>query len=348
MLGRSLDVWLHANVAYSDDPFNVVDLEGDEDFVPVKQLWSALGVTAEGYLDLLAEVRPYFRDGKLYVSEHLEQLPDGGRAKIRYLLVWLWRFRKFAESRWLTTSRSASAMVAGFLTGLEGLVALVRSIPGNSDFYLKGFGFLNPPGRRDFFVKTAVAGCVADAVQAKLLLDDRVHVIVEEIEDVMAEKLHKLHSISPQVWQLLARITGADWLDFRNETLTSAHISACYFTHGTLRDATQWPWCLCRGDIRANLLELGSMTEPPHEPATMKIWDCLQSPDISLETVVELVELLKLIPWSSNGVEQVHGSGALFKREHPDYGLEIREQNDWNPSALEASGANHQGGWSYH
>ena len=118
---------------------------------------------------------------------------------------------------------------------------------------------------------------------------------------------------------------GQPWQELRNAVLTIGNITGCYFAHGALRECDKWPWKLLDGDLRENPQALRAMATPPSNPLTMKIWDLLQSCEdaecISFDSIVAACELLLQLPWTSLGSEQVHGSAALFKREHPDYSM---------------------------
>ena len=49
------------------------------------------------------------------------------------------KFRKFTDSRWVTVRASCRALWVAVHTGVQGLVALIRSDKKNSDYWLHGF-----------------------------------------------------------------------------------------------------------------------------------------------------------------------------------------------------------------
>eukprot|EP00972_Heterocapsa_arctica_P050325 7400110-Heterocapsa_arctica.AAC.1 len=58
-------------------------------------------------------------------------------------MLYLFKFRKFTDSRWCTAGAACKALVAGLAVGLGGLVDLIRQDPTTSDWHMKGFSRLS-------------------------------------------------------------------------------------------------------------------------------------------------------------------------------------------------------------
>ena len=60
----------------------------------------------------------------------------------------------------------------------------------------------------------------------------------------------------------------------------------------------------------------------PDEPISKAIWHLLHRTDVPRAIIIAAVRLLGECPWCTLPCEQVHGSLAVFRRWHPDFGVE--------------------------
>jgi hypothetical protein len=58
------------------------------------------------------------------------------------LLLTVWKFRGFVDSRWLTAGHSSRSMVAASLTGISSMLEWAITFPGSGSFYLNGFWWI--------------------------------------------------------------------------------------------------------------------------------------------------------------------------------------------------------------
>ena len=96
---------------------------------PVMEFWQLLGVEVEAnMLESVACVNPWWKDGMLHVSAALPDETDK-LEKVSGVLLYLFLWRKFTDSRFCTIGPSLRAVLASLAVGLSGLVAVTREDP---------------------------------------------------------------------------------------------------------------------------------------------------------------------------------------------------------------------------
>ena len=163
MLHDHLPSWIKRRAMFVD--------ARDEEVEQALTLWVALGVESE-YADVLANLALRFRNGHLEVARAWEG-DDSVWDRVAVAILHVMRFRKFADSRWVTVGRSCRSVVASLLLGLDDLIDMVRSNPCTSQYYIGGYTRLSPSLRR-FCGIASFAAYVSDAFLCELLEDDRV------------------------------------------------------------------------------------------------------------------------------------------------------------------------------
>ena len=80
------------------------------------------------------------------------------------------------------------------------------------------------------------------------------------------------------------------------------------------------PWCYTRGNLAENLQELKTGPQPA-EPVSNHLWQLahLGYPD---HLLILTLQQLGQISWTTLPCEQMHGSLAVFRRWHPEFGAE--------------------------
>ena len=76
-----------------------------------------------------------------------------------------------------------------------------------------------------------------------------------------------------------------------------------------------------QGDIKANLQDLKE-DDRPQDVMPQQIWDLLHTPGYPMGLLVSSIRLLNEVPWTTLPAEQMHGSLAVFRRWHPEFGVE--------------------------
>eukprot|EP00974_Lingulodinium_polyedra_P015590 1510059-Lingulodinium_polyedra.AAC.1 len=81
------------------------------------------------------------------------------------------------------------------------------------------------------------------------------------------------------------------------------------------------PFHLCSGDLHQNLEELSQVPELPLEATTGKLWKLLRL-GFSRDALVECLELVASVSWSTTVTEQGHASASKINRCHDGMGTE--------------------------
>lgn len=157
-----LRLWLLKIVQFQKAPF-------DED--ALGEFWRALGVEADMVQEVM-RLNLCWSNGALLVSPECRGSPEL-MEDLAAVVLYLFRFRKFTESRWTTLGDSSRCLLCALAVGLEHFVDFVRKIPGVSDWHLGGFSRLSADIKR-FIGIVGLGAFVPDSVLLLLLEDDRV------------------------------------------------------------------------------------------------------------------------------------------------------------------------------
>ena len=270
----------------------------------------------------MVTVDPIWAEGALWVNrEVLEQ--EDAYALVSKCLLYIFKFRKFTESRWMSTSDAARGIVASCLVGLQALVDRCnRTYPQGVKYHLQGFGQLTPGLLRGATL-TALMGHVPEAMILELLEDDRVAKRLSLLEQAVQDEIAWLETLGPLVWSRCSHLLhgcpdplGARVL--RSDSITAALVTQSYIDFRVFSHARSLPWSLCRGDIAANLQSLQHSPTEPEDHLCQKLKELLQL-GYSPKLLEDAVGLLQEVHWSTIQVEQAHGSVSSVHRLHPDY-----------------------------
>eukprot|EP00972_Heterocapsa_arctica_P108642 15998745-Heterocapsa_arctica.AAC.1 len=178
------------------------------------------------------------------------------------VLFYLFRFRKFSSSRWVTIGETAKVLVGSLAVGLDGLVRMIREDKKASDFHIKGFAKFSLELRR-FCAVASVVAHVPDAILLELLEDDRVVRRADLLEETLLEELAWVAGMSQSFWLRLASVAGGDCFHktLRSDCMRASSIAAAYIRKGLFLVARSYPWSIAIGDIEENLVALGATAE---------------------------------------------------------------------------------------
>ena len=288
----------------------------DGDRQATYEYWTAIGVEPEA-VEQLTRLKLVWTGTRLQVAAD-HGFGDEVWGEVSSLLLYLLKWRKFSESRWLTLGVSCSSMAASLSVGLEALVAMVRADEHSSDYHLSGVSRLSSR-IKTFCVAGTVASRVSDAVLAEVLEDDRVALRVGELECAMRDEQEWVASMGEHIWIRLASLCG-EGMSFqvlRTRCVAAACVAGGYISRRVFREARQMPWSFLHGDVNANLHALLTMPMPVDE-TSQKLWQLVRL-GFNRAALVEAVKLMGDISWSTTSVEQAHGSMATLHRYHPMY-----------------------------
>ena len=163
--------------------------------------WIALGVEAKAS-DLLADLGLFWDEDCLKVDEAHAARKDL-ITDIEHLLLTVFKFKSFSDSRWVTMGGSSRTITAGRQLGLDTLVKMVRSDPKSSDYYIHGYAELTSEAQ--YYSTVAGMVCnIADALLLELLEDPRFALRASEVKAAVHEEADWLRSVDTWVWDRLA------------------------------------------------------------------------------------------------------------------------------------------------
>jgi hypothetical protein len=239
------------------------------------QFWLCMGVQPE-WIDLVARFDPQWVAGRLVVRESSRdgQSSDEDLAKC---LLYLYKFKSYSESRWMTLGTSLRLFVAARAAGLDGLVQNVREDPKSSGYYIGGYSKLTE-GLRYYTVVAAILGYVPEAFLLEVLEDDRIAMRPKVYKDIVVEEIRYIDSIADFTWGRLARLVSptTTGTEIRTKVLQGAWVALGFLDQRVFRVVRDYPWKLVVGDIQNNLEELAELEDPPEEPVARKVHGLLR------------------------------------------------------------------------
>ena len=307
-----LPAFLSGHLAFSNEPYDVEQ---------VASFWRALGIEAH-MVEQIADINPWWSAGRLWVNGSLAQDPDSMQ-KISFVLLYMSKWRRFCDSRWITIGPCCRSLIWCLCVGLEGWVNMTRSDKSATDFHLHGFSRLSGDIRKLAAV-AALAAHVPDALLAEALIDDRLAKRARELKQSVVEEAMWVQSLGPFVWSRLAQVVGPGQSarELAHTTVHASLVALAYVNCSVFSVLEGYPWRLADGDIDANLDALAADPGVGLDPTTNKIKHSVQT-GMNRERLKAGVSLLQEIPWSTTPVEQAHASAACLQRYHPEYGTSM-------------------------
>lgn len=289
----------------------VVETESPE---VLTELWQSLGLE-DDIICLLVRYRLLWFDGALIVSADFQDDPELINELVAVLMA-VWRFVFFTESRYLTIGASARTVISALLTGIGSLIGYCRSVKHCSEYYIHGFDRL---GRsvRSVLTIAALGSGPAESLLDELMADDRVMRHLEHLEETVSTEMAALHNLSDRFFELVSSVTDCTPVELRSKVVCTATSSASFIDFKIFAETRRYPFCLCKGDMSLNLATLAAGVRPTHESVADQMWQLLQF-DYPASALIEVLQSISDLPWSSMAVEQAHAGAAVVMRYHPD------------------------------
>ena len=287
----------------------------------VYQFWIDLGVES-GVAELLAELNLQWEPSSGQLQVHASQASREDLTEaISGVILTLLRFKKFTDSRWTTVGDSCRSLVAALHVGLDGLVRTARKDPETSDYHLHGIVQLDASARR-YATIAAMCARVPDAALLELLQDDRLALRVDIVESAVKDEMDWLSRVQPFTWARLSSfLEDASPQSLRSDVLMAGHVASAFISRKFLAPAKEYPWRLARGDVSANITALADAADVKDE-TTAKIQQ-LARLGFNRAMLIQGVERLANVGWTTTVVEQGHGSAATIHRVHRQYGANM-------------------------
>ena len=210
------------------------------------------------------------------------------------------------------------SLLAAELTGIQDLVARIRTCGRHSDYYIHGYG-----RRSTVLLKILVIGAVGsfvtEALMEDMLTDDRVVKRFHILQDICHIELMRVLDISEDFMSVCADMCESNKAELRSCISGAAITSVAFFTGRVFDAVRSYPWCLALGDKMANITRLRG-APLPNEVTANKVHALVNS-GFSEAMLEEGLTFVENAPWSSRVVEQLHGSGAQVHKYHPEMGV---------------------------
>ena len=268
----------------------------------VTTVWVTIGVESD-VADQLADIDLEWRDDHLSVKVSVRDRA-GLVGHIVSFCLFLFRFRKFTDSRWCTTGPASRTMCAAYTVGLGPYMTHIRSLPLCSDFKAHGFDRMTEIGRV-FCAVTGLCSYVPDGVLMELLVDDRIGGRLSVLEAAVSTEQKYLANLPDYVITRLCsamQLTTATPTGLRNHVMRVAAVAACYIGDHTLKPYRAGVWKLLAHDITIDIELLRDGPAPPDD-ASRKIWK-LTREDFPDAQLAYAVALLGQIRGTSTGLAQ--------------------------------------------
>ena len=308
LLVTRLPQFLLEHLGFSEDAYS---------WDAVASFWRVLGVGPD-MVEMLADINPWWADGKLWVNGQLAADPDCVE-KVSHTLLYLIKWRRFCDSRWCTVGPCCRTLLCGLCVGLEAWVAMVRAGATATDYHLKGSGRLSLSMKK-YCIMAALVSYVPDAVLAETLADDRLVRQASHLKELTLEGIEWVGAIEAFTWERLSTILQGELLpsELCHNALHSCQVARAFMHERIFSSLAEYPWRLAVGNIQENLDLLAASEEPIADSCAHKI-RLLARAGFNRSRLEEGVALLREVPWSSVPVEQAHASAAVLHRFHPGY-----------------------------
>jgi hypothetical protein len=307
ILMENLMAWLLGALAFVADS----ELEPAH---TLQQVWQWLDIE-DDVVEALVRMRLLWKGGRLLVAEGLRD-QIGFLDELAATLMSVWRFSNYCDSRWLTIGPAGRSLIASVLTGLDDVIAFSRR-HGCSEYYIHGVDRLVPEVR-SICVVAAIGSNVAEMLLREIMEDDRVMKHLAWLKDVVATEARAIEQMPLAVWNVLAlEVLGASAHELRSNTLRASLVTQAHLKDKLFDDTARHPFSLCAGDKHQNLLDLQAGLMPT-EPMASQLWILLKR-GFSIRALVEVLEELEDLCWSSLGVEQAHAGASQVLKHHPGF-----------------------------
>ncbi|CAK0827359.1 unnamed protein product, partial [Prorocentrum cordatum] len=276
------------------------------------ELWQVL-LRDTQWIELIMKLQIRFHDGYVKVSPEFQKDPDI-MDQIQLVYLYVWAFREFSDSRWITLGSSQRTMLAAELLGLSAYVDYLLNDVKVSGYYLKGF-LRKTDKVLHMTALAATCSFASDETLAMTLEDDRLIIRLPEIDQAAISQLEYVFSISQPVWNYMGNARKKSGGELRSESLHASLVSSCYF-NWRVNDLRKPPFSYCRGDLDENLDAI-ARGPVPDDPFTLQMYNLLSLDGFPREQLKTLLELLGNCPQSNITGEQGHVGASIGKKRHP-------------------------------
>ena len=278
----------------------------------MREFWESLGIR-DKWLDMLVALQLRWEDSWLFVAVRFEH--DGGIIEqVTLILLFLWKFQAWAESRWCRTSFGCRGLIGSLFCGLEALVGFILRDDKQSHYYINGFTRLSPQIKKMACIVSATCE-ISDGPMHLMLEDDRLVKHLGKVDAEQATHARLAWTLADHVVSILATLCECSVSELRTDIAQAVLVQLAY-ARARLRVARGLPWCLAQGDMADNLEKFRSEPRPVHCEVSQRIHDLMHT-GFPVSELVQPVKLLEETSWTTKCVEDPHSAGSKLVKEHP-------------------------------
>ena len=283
----------------------------------VRSFWRLMDIP-DRLLDLFTLADPWWdpREKRLKMQPVLRQDRECWE-KVGMILLTVRRWIVWSDTRWARCGKAGRMFMRSVGTGLDSAIQDCLSDAACETCYLNCW----KKASKEVRLMMTVAGLAAKPVEhfiVEMLKDDRLIVHAPRVRAEVQEKLDDLIGVGDLTWARSAQVADVPVSELRNLVLTAAMTSYGFLCKEALAQVDQEPFSLCIGDIPANVAALRAREEAITDERVLRIRRLLDAgfPDAML---VEGLEAVRELPFSTASVEQAHASAAVLMRRHDRY-----------------------------
>jgi hypothetical protein len=233
------------------------------------------------------------------------------------LLRYLYRWKKFIETRWCGSKESSILLLRSLAAGAECLALDSLEHAPVQHMHLGGIRRASPQVKL-LAVVAAFAGGPADALLHALFEDDRLLLRAVEYRSILDDGLRYLCELDMYIWKRVSAIISPDF-DVREVihlTFKASLISCAYMWFMLFKQLLFSPLSLTQGDIVSNVAALAVGIQSGLEDVSARLNRAIVTHGVTEAHVVRHLKLLSKTPCTVNLVEQAHGIGAVIMKLH--------------------------------
>lgn len=145
------------------------------------------------WVDILVDLQVRYERGSLKIATKWENDPELPQLLMSILLK-VWEWRRFSDSRWASLGASCRSLLAAFLLGLPDYVSDVLSTQGTTTYYLKGFQYMTAEVRA-LMGLIASSSFVTDSLLVELMEDDRLPLRYNELQQELLMEVEYVETL---------------------------------------------------------------------------------------------------------------------------------------------------------
>ena len=189
------------------------------------------------------------------------------------------------------------------------------------------------PAVKLFLALNALSMLHIEAFLLKMLNDDRLLRHADEVIMAITLGLQSVVDLSPLIWRRSALAVGVSEDELIDGVMECMLLSYGSLWHEVLRQLTQEPWCMLRGDIAENVRILAQRTSPISNDMVQRMKNMLDAGEPQ-DLLVDTLVLTQDAPTSIKVVEQAHAvAEELLTAESRASGKQVRARALMRPMA---------------